>query len=101
VERSTQEDMYWHEAQYELAKAQLGQKNNIAPKGVEYGTFPQQEQDRNKRAAAAKQRVDVAKQRATSARESWKRAQDSADRENGRPSNLPDPMAPSTANTPQ
>jgi hypothetical protein len=93
VLRQAAENMYWRESQYELAKAQLGQKNNIAPKGVEYAKFPQQEQDRGKRASSAKERVDSARSRASSARESWMHAQESADRENGHPTNLPDPMA--------
>ena len=91
--RHAQENMYWREAQYELAKAQLGQKSGISPKGISYDAFPKQESERNKRASSAKDRVDSGKQRAMSARENWRKAQDSADRESGRPSNLPDPMA--------
>jgi hypothetical protein len=94
--RHGQENMYWREGRYELTKAQLGQKNSIAPKGVSYDTFPQQEQDRGKRALAAKERADAAKQRVMSARESWIKAQETADRESGHPTNLPDPMAPAT-----
>lgn len=93
VLRYSQENMYWREAQYELAKAQLGQKNNIAPKGVSYDALTKQEQDRNKRASSSKERVDSAKSRALSARDNWLRAQESADRDNGRATNLPDPMA--------
>ncbi|HEX2686678.1 MAG TPA: hypothetical protein VHN14_08670 [Kofleriaceae bacterium] len=99
VLRYTQENMYWREAQYELAKAQLGQKNSIAPKGVTYDSFPQQEQERSKRTASAKERVDSGKQRVMSARENWLKAQEIADRENGHPTNLPDPMAPKSAGT--
>jgi hypothetical protein len=95
--RHAQENMYWREAQYELAKAQLGQQNNIAPKGITYDTFPKQEQERGKRTSSSKDRLDSEKQRALSARESWLRAQETADRENGRPANLPDPMAPKSA----
>lgn len=94
VQRHAQENMYWREGQYELAKAQLGQKNSIAPKGVSYDSFPQQEQERSKRTSAAKERVDVAKGRVMSARDNWLKAQELADRENGHPTNLPDPMAP-------
>jgi hypothetical protein len=97
VHRHAQENMYWREAQYELAKAQLGQKNNIAPKGVSYDTFPQQEQERSKRTASAKDRLDSEKGRVMAARDNWLKAQESADRESGRPANLPDPMAPSSA----
>lgn len=94
VLRHAQENMYWREGQYELAKAQLGQKNSIAPKGVSYDTFPAQEQERGKRTTSAKERVDAAKQRVMSARDNWLKAQEAADRESGHPTNLPDPMAP-------
>lgn len=93
VLRYTQENMYWREAQYEAAKAQVGQNNNIAPKGVAYDQFPKQEQDRSKRATAAKGRADSERSRAMSARENWMRAQETADRETGRPGNYPDPLA--------
>jgi hypothetical protein len=97
VLRHAQENMYWREGQYELAKAQLGQKNSIAPKGVSYDTFPKQEQERGKRTSSAKERVDAAKQRVMSARENWVKAQETADRESGHPANLSDPMAPKSA----
>lgn len=100
VLRHAQENMYWREAQYELAKAQLGQKNTIAPKGVSYDSFPQQEQERSKRSTSAKERADAGKQRVMSARENWLKAQETADRENGHPTNLPDPMAPKSAGAP-
>jgi hypothetical protein len=69
--RYAQENMYWREAQYELAKSQLGKKGNIAPKGVSYDAFPSQEEDRSKRASSAKQRVESERRRAMSVRESW------------------------------
>jgi hypothetical protein len=95
--RHALENMYWREAQYELAKAQLGQKNNIAPKGVSYDSFPSQEQERSKRTASAKERADAEKGRVMAARDTWLNAQATADRDSGRPANLPDPMAPSSA----
>jgi hypothetical protein len=91
--RHTQENMYWREAQYEVAKSQVGQGNHIAPKGVEFDAFPKQEQDRRKRADSAKERLDTEKGRVQSARENWMKAQELADREYGRPANFPDPMA--------
>jgi hypothetical protein len=91
--RQAQENMYWRESQYEVAKAQLGQNNHIAPKGVEFDAFPKQEQDRRKRADSAKDRLETEKGHAQSARENWRKAQDTADREYGRPANFPDPMA--------
>ncbi len=91
--RYAQENMYWREAQYEVAKAQVGQGNHIAPKGVEYGAFPDQEKDRRKRTDSAKERLDTEKGHVQSARENWMKAQETADREYGRPANFPDPMA--------
>jgi hypothetical protein len=91
--RHAQENMYWREAQYEVAKAQVGQGNHISPKGVEFDAFPKQEQDRRKRADSAKDRLADEKGHVQSARESWMKAQELADRENGHPGNYPDPMA--------
>ena len=91
--RHAQENMYWREARYEVAKSQLGQTNHIAPKGVEFDAFPKQEQERRKRTDSAKERLDTEKGHVQSARESWMKAQDTADREYGRPANFPDPMA--------
>lgn len=99
VQRYAQENMYWREAQYELAKAELGQKNNIAPKGISFDSFPQQAQDREKRTASARSSVDEAKQRAMAARDTWRKAQDTADRNSGRVSNHVDPMASRSTST--
>jgi len=101
VVRHAEEAMYWREAQYELAKAQLGQKNNIAPKGVEYDGFPKQEQERARREASAKQHVESEKGHVQSVRDTWRKAQDSVDRDTGRPSNFPDPMAAKSASASQ
>lgn len=97
VLRHAQENMYWREAQYEVAKAQVGQSNHIAPKGVDFDGFPRQEQERSKRAQSAKERLDSEKSRVMSARENWIKAQEVADREDGRPANYPDPMATRSA----
>ena len=93
VARHAQEAMYWREAQYENAKAQLGQKSGIAPKGVSYDAFPKQAQDRAKRESSARERVESERSHAMSSRDSWMRAQESADRDNGHPTSYPDPMA--------
>ncbi len=93
--RSAQEGMYWHEAQFELAKAQLAQKNNVAIKGVNYESFPKQEADRNKRAQSSKQKADGQKGKATNAREEWLKMQQTADQASGKPSGYPDPMGAS------
>lgn len=97
--RATQENMYWREAQFELAKSQLAQKNNVAPKGVQYDWYPKQEADRGKRAASAKQKADDEKKKALAARDNWIKLQADSDKENGRTSALPDPMAPKVAPT--
>jgi hypothetical protein len=94
LQRHTAENMYWREAQFELAKAQLAQQNNIAPKGVDYGWYPKQEAERSKRAESARQKADAEKQRAQAARNNWLSQQQSADQASGRPTSLPDPMAP-------
>lgn len=95
--RNEQEHMYWREAQYELAKAQIAQKNNIAPAGVTFANYPKQEQDRGKRAAASKAKAESGKGKAASAREEWFKAQQTADQASGRPSTYPDPMGSSTS----
>jgi hypothetical protein len=99
VWRSAQENMYWRESQYELAKAQLAQKNNIAPKGITYDEFPKQEGERNKRTSSAKGKSDSEKNKATSARDEWVRAQQAADQAAGTTSSLPDPMLPKVQST--
>lgn len=97
VWRNSQENMYWREAQYELAKSSLAQKSNISPKGVKYEWYQQQEQERGKRAATWKDKLGD-KQKATMAsRDNWLKLQKAADTENGHPSSLPDPMAPATS----
>lgn len=97
--RYTQENMYWREAKFELAKSQLAQKNNKSPKGVDYNWFPTQEQSRGKRVGSAKEKADAERQRAMAARDTWIKLQAGADKENGRPSARPDPMAPKAAAT--
>jgi hypothetical protein len=89
-----QHNMYWRESQYELSKAQLAQKNNIAPKGVSFDAFPSQEADRNKKTASAKQKSDAELGKAQNAREEWLKLQAQADEAMGKKSQLSDPMAP-------
>jgi hypothetical protein len=96
----TAETMYWREAQYELAKAQLAQQNNIAPKGVSFEWYPQQEADRSKKSASRRSAVESERAKAQSARENWLKAQVAADQASGRPTSLPDPMAPTAAPAP-
>ncbi|MBA3392049.1 MAG: hypothetical protein H0T89_05360 [Deltaproteobacteria bacterium] len=91
-QRYTAENMYWREAQYELAKAQLGKANNVAPKGVSYDSFPRQETERQKRANTARDKANSEKGRAASAREAWLKQQQAADQASGTRSDFPDPM---------
>lgn len=95
--RWTQENMYWKEAQYELAKSEVAKKNNKSPKGIDYAWFPSQVEQRGKRAESAKGKAEGEKNRAVSARDGWLKAQQTADQESGRPSSFPDPMAPKPA----
>jgi hypothetical protein len=92
--RYTQENMYWREAQFEQAKAQLAKANNIAPKGVVYDSFPKQLDERQKRTQSAKEKAEGDKQKVVSVRDNWLKIQDQADKENGKTSTFWDPMAP-------
>lgn len=91
---TAQHNMYWREAQYELAKSALAQKNNIAPKGVNYADFPSQEADRSKKTANAKTKSDAELGKAQSARDQWLKLQAQADEMMGKKSQYSDPMAP-------
>jgi len=92
--RYTQENMYWHEAKYEAAKAAIAKSNNIAPKGVNLDDFPRQMDERGKRVNGAKTKAEGEKNKAVSARQSWLGAQATADKQTGRTGTLYDPMAP-------
>ena len=92
--RWTQENMYFREAQFENAKATIGQRNNIAPKGVVYDSFPKQMQDREHRTAAAKSTYEGQRQPTEGARDNWLKLQTQADSENGKPGTYWDPLAP-------
>ncbi len=93
VQRFALENMYWREAQFELAKAQLAQKNNIQPHNVQYDWYPKQADERKTRTAHAKQRADAEKAHVTTLRDQWIKMQADADRENGHPSSEYDPLA--------
>ena len=92
--RYTQENMYWREAQYEDAKAQLAKRNNIQPKGINYEDFPKQLAAREKRTTSAKQKAESEKSKAVEARQNWLSAQQVADKATGRNGAMYDPMAP-------
>ena len=90
--RFTEEQMYWREAQYELAKSQVGQANAIRPPKVNYAEFGPQEAERAKRAEKARDAAQAEKSKAASARESWLKQQTEADQHAGARSTFPDPM---------
>ena len=90
--RFTEEQMYWREAQYELAKSQLGQANAIRPPKVNYAEYGPQESERAKRAEKARDSALSEKSKAASARENWLKVQAEADQHAGARSNHPDPM---------
>ncbi len=92
--RYTQENDYWRESRYELAKARLAQKNNIAPAGFNYDNYVQQEAQRAKRVESAKAKAEGAKGDAASARQRWLAIQAEADKTLGKKSEFPDPMSP-------
>jgi hypothetical protein len=96
-ERWTQENMYWREAQYENTKAQIGQHNNIAPKGVAYDSFPKQMEDREHRTSGAKGKYEDLHKTAENERDNWLKIQTQADTENGHPGTYWDPLAPKNA----
>lgn len=90
--RFTAEAMFWREAQFELAKSQLGQANAIRPPKVNYAEFGPQESERAKRAEKARDASLAEKSKAASARENWLKLQAEADQHAGARSNHPDPM---------
>jgi hypothetical protein len=92
--RYTEHNMYWREAQYELAQAKLAQKNNIQPKGFKVDDYVKQESERSKKTADAKQKAEREKGAASDARSRWLTFQKEADKLLGRKSEFPDPMAP-------
>jgi len=92
--RYAQENMYFREAQYEAAKAQIAKSNNIAPKGINLDDFPKQADARGKRTDSARQKAESEKQRAVDARNNWLSQQQAADKATGRTGTLYDPMAP-------
>ena len=93
-QRYTQENMYFREAEYEAAKAQLAKTNNIMIKDVKYEQFPKQQDDRRGRAESAKGKAESAKANVSSQRDNWLHIQEQADKENGHAGVYWDPMAP-------
>jgi hypothetical protein len=90
--RFTSEAMYWREAQWELAKSQVGQANAIRPPNVNYAEYGPQEAERAKRAEKARDSAQSAKGSAANAREDWLKKQIEADTHAGAKSSFPDPM---------
>jgi hypothetical protein len=92
--RFTEENAYWRESQYELAKARLAQKNNIAPQGFNHQDYVTQEDSRNKRTQTARTKAEAAKSDALAARQKWVVIQTEADKVLGKQSQFPDPLSP-------
>ena len=90
--RHTAEAMYWREAQYELAKAQLGQANALRPPKVNYAEYGPQEAERAKKAQKSRDAALSEKSKAASTRETWLKLQIESDMHSGTRSNHPDPM---------
>ncbi|MEJ7602529.1 MAG: hypothetical protein WKG01_31850, partial [Kofleriaceae bacterium] len=86
------ENMYWREAQWELAKSQVGQASAIRPPNVNYAEFGPQEAERAKRAEKARDSASSEKSHAASARENWLKLQAEADLMAGARATFPDPM---------
>ena len=99
-ERWTQENMYFREAQFENSKAQIGQKNNIAPKGVVYASFGKQMDERQHRTESAKSNYEELLNDAKKQRDGWIKVQTMADTENGHPGTYWDPLAVKQAGPP-
>jgi hypothetical protein len=97
--RYTEENLYWREAQYEVAKADIAQKNNISPKDFKFADYPAQESERKGRVSKARENAEKERGKASEARQSWLRQQSEADEANGRTSDLPDPMAKLSSST--
>ncbi len=97
--RYTLENLYWREAQFERAKADVAQKNNIAPKDFKFTDYPQQEEERQGRVGKAKERAESQRGKANDARQEWLRQQGESDEANGRSSDIPDPMAKISGST--
>lgn len=91
--RAATEAAYWREAQYELAMANLAQKNNIAPPSFNHDKFIQQEGQRAKRASDYRGKADEARGKASDTRDRWMAIQGEADKVLGKKSEYPDPMA--------
>jgi len=91
---ATQENQYWREAQFELAKAKVAKANNIAPNGFKFDDYARQEQERAHRASASRDKAGRAKQHALDGRSKWLQLQGEADTMIGVRNQLPDPMAP-------
>lgn len=92
--RYTEHQAFWREAQYELAQAKLAQANNIQPAGFVFDDYVRQQEDRARKHADYKSKVDEDKSRALEARSKWLAIQKETDKLIGRASQFPDPMAP-------
>jgi hypothetical protein len=93
----TEENMYFEESRFELAKAELAKKNNISPPGFNYAEFTRQHTDRKDKVARRKAATEDKRKVAMDARTKWKATQAAADKLTGKPSTFEDPMDKATA----
>jgi hypothetical protein len=93
-QRFTEHQMYWREAQYELAKAKIARDKNIQPKGFLYEDFVKQEQDRARKSADGRTKSERARSKAFESRTRWLSLQNESDKLLGKKSQFPDPLAP-------
>jgi hypothetical protein len=92
--RYTEHQMYWREAQFELAKAKLARDKNIQPAEFRFDDYVKQESDRSKKAQDGRAKSERARSKATESRTRWLALQNEADKQLGKKSTFPDPMAP-------
>jgi hypothetical protein len=95
--RYTQHNAFWKEAQYELEQAKIASANNIQPQGFALQQYTDQEAQRARTVSAARDRARREREAALAARTRWRAVQNSADKQLGRPSSHPDPLAPDEA----
>jgi len=92
--RYNEHQMYWREAQYELAKAKLARDKNIQPAGFAFDDYVKQEAARAKKAQDGRVKSERERSKASDARTKWLALQGQSDKILNKRSQFPDPMAP-------
>jgi hypothetical protein len=80
------EETYHREARFELAKATLGNKKNIAPKGFKYSNYKKQVDDRSRLAQKSKHRAKQEEQKSKEKHKIWQARVKEAQKAKGVPS---------------